>query len=1021
VRAWVVPLLWCVLRVPVAEAQVRAPSDGGLASAIGQPGPWKWTLGAASGWARRRGENQGTTEGRLGVYRDIGNPVVGLAAVHLEGWAGSRDASFDGGVRARLVSPLARLGVGAEYNAADGRTRAILSLVHPGRRGGLFRDGSLLRVDVAPGRSPSVTLGIETPAWRRIPAGTTRPAENRVRATGPVPARSTAALSPRAQDAIDEARQAAAWIARLTVPALEHRSTDRRVAEREVRRHIEAIRLDLAATMADGSAEARSMNGEVRRLHTSVARAIAYALDPAGERGDTTDRAVKVSRHVREVLLDEVLLPWNRLLGQAKDDGVSSDLAGRSRGTLLRWLHVESGVNTALVPAVMAVYDALLDIVEYNRMEMQRAWRDSRFVWLPLQYALLPEDHDTQAELDAIVERAVGARFTDGNFVSYVINEQFQYQLARTIREAREYHVLWTHDFRGYDDQGNPDEMSFRHVVRSYLAALTARVREYDRTGRMPTYFILLDEWFYEVNKGRLWMNVLEDPTRARAGLPDNYPGWRDTLEAAQGRLRAAIAGSRLLQEQRAQYGDEWLRRLVRVQVNITNASDPTFWSWNLVRGVPMLDNTMRDHRKLVFYDITEEDPYRGEAMYTGAGVGEHYANLSWEDRSLLVRGPAALSLKRAAREMLESQGMTGDRLPHALRPRPLAPDYAVKVKGMMEGAPRSLRALDLHNATGFGRKDVNVAKAVLYTLMPAGSVIKIPDSLWNGTFWGAALAGCALRGVRVLVIAPSYANAPARAFGSLQRGYELLWRLATVSRELDAEITAAGGLLKVGIYSSDLAVTDIPGKVRAVRRTFAQHAWLRQLFAFPNAVYDDLAQLAVQLNGLEMGAGGRNEFESEDRPRLHLKANLFASREAWQLMSRPEWPEMTWEFIQQRIAQVQSRSAAVANFEAYPDAFLDVGSSTVQSWYEGLAPEVRGRAVFYTLMGSHNQNTRSMVIDGEDAFMISGWPAIIPYLDLISLVGQSTWLDDPAALNALLPPQSRMRTRLAHWFRVEF
>lgn len=1020
-RAWVPALLWCALPLAHARAQLRPPSDGGLATALGQPGPWKWTLGFASGWARRDRENQGTTEGRVGVYRDVGNPVVGVAALHLEGYAGTRDAAFDGGLRARLVSPMTRLGVGADFNAVDGQTRFMFSFVHPGRRGGLFRDGSLLRVDVVPGSGPSVTLGLETPGWRRIPAGTTRPVRDRVRLSSASPARSTSPLPARALDAMREASDAAAWIARLTVPALEHRSTDRRASEREVRQHVEAIRRDLAPTIADGGSSARSMNGEVRRLHSSVERAIALALDSTGTRADETGRVLAVSRAMRDVLLTEVLLPWDRLLGQVKDKDTIHEFAGRSRGILLRWLHVQSTVSPELVPGVMAVYDALLDIVERNRADMSRAWRDSRFTWLPLQYALLPEDHDTQAELDAIVERAVGERFTDGNYVSYVINEQFQYQLARTIREARDYHVLWTHDFRGYDDQGDPDEMSFRHVVRSYLAALTMRVREYDRTGRMPMYIILLDEWFYEVNKGRLWMGVLQDPTRAHVRLPAAYKGWSDTLEAAQRNLREAIAGSRLLQAQRAQYGEEWLLRLVRVQVNITNASDPTFWSWNLARGVPMLDNTMRDHRKLVFYDVTEEDPYRGQAIYTGAGVGEHYANLSWEDRAMLVRGPAALGLKQAAREMLMTQGVTGDRLPYPLQPRAMAPDYDTRVRAMTGGPERSLRAVGLHNETGFGAKDVNVAKAVLYTLMPAGSVIKVPDSLWNGTFWGAALAGCALRGVRVLVIAPSYANAPARAFGSMQRSYELLWRLATVSHELDAEITAAGGLLKVGMYSSNLAVTDIPGKVSAVRATLARHAWLRQLFAYPPSVYADLAQLATQLEGLAMGGGGRNEFESEDRPKLHLKANLFASREAWLLMSRPEWPEMTWEFIQQRIAQVQARTAAVANFDAYPDAFLDVGSSTVQRWYDALPPAVRERAMFYTLMGSHNQNARSMVVDGEDAFVISGWPAIIPSLDLISLIGQSTWLDDPAQLDVLLPPQSRFRTRLAHWFKVAF
>lgn len=204
------------------------------------------------------------------------------------------------------------------------------------------------------------------------------------------------------------------------------------------------------------------------------------------------------------------------------------------------------------------------------------------------------------------------------------------------------------------------------------------------------------------------------------------------------------------------------------------------------------------------------------------------------------------------------------------------------------------------------------------------------------------------------------------------------------------------------------------------MRDAFATNAWLRQLFAFPPSVYPDLEDLVARVESLKVSAGGRSGVESDDRPKLHLKANLFASREAWQLMSRPEWPEMTWEFIMARIAQVQS-GAAVRKFERYPDEFIDVGSSTVQGWYDALTPDVRERAAFYTLMGSHNQNARSMVVDGEDAFVISGWPAIIPYRDLISLIGQSTWIDDPARLAALLPAQSHLGTRLAHWFKVAF
>jgi len=46
-------------------------------------------------------------------------------------------------------------------------------------------------------------------------------------------------------------------------------------------------------------------------------------------------------------------------------------------------------------------------------------------------------------------------------------------------------------------------------------------------------------------------------------------------------------------------------------------------------------------------------------------------------------------------------------------------------------GTGQNQRAMELHNLTGFGDKPINVAKATLYTLMPRGSVIKVPDSLW--------------------------------------------------------------------------------------------------------------------------------------------------------------------------------------------------------------------------------------------------------------------------------------------------
>ena len=916
------------------------PHRGAFTTSLGQPSGWLWTLGASAGTRSRDGDRMALGEVRAGVYRELVSRALGVGGVQLEGYGGSVGTALDAGVRARLVSPFARLAVGADYNAVDGRVRPLLTVLHPWRRGGLFRDGSVVRLDVMPGPGSRVSLGIEKPAFRAIPPGATRPLSDRVRLTARATPAPPLPPDPALRNALATVREAARNVQRLALPWLDHTGSGGDASDAAVVTRLRELQRFVGGIEGSGTPP---LERETRRLHAAIDRAFALVLPRS--------LVERVAAESRAILLEEVLLPYDRLLGQAKDEDSTRPFALLGRQRFERWLHVASGVDPAARAGASAVFADLLESVDGARADASRRAGGARFGWLALQLALLPEQHDTQDELDALVARATGERFSDGNFVSYVINEQFQYHLSRTIREAEDYHVLWTHDFRGVDGNGQPDEMAFRQVLRSYLAALTARVRAYDSTGTFPSYFIILDEWFYEVNQGRRWMTLLEDPLHHRVSLPAAYRAWEDTLAAAQDSLRAAVDASPLLTAQRRLLDERWLRNLVKVHVNITNAADPTFWSWRVASNFPMPDNWMRDHRKVAFYDLTEADPYRGEALFTGAGVGEHYANLSWEDRSLLVRGPAVLALMGAAHDLLRTQGIAPDRIPAPLRPVARAADYDQQVARAVRGDQRPSRAMVVHNETGFGAKRVNVAKAVLYTLTPAGSVIKIPDSLWNGTFWGSALVGCALRGVRVLVIAPALANAPARAFGSMARSRELVWRLATASRLLAPEIEAAGGLLKVGLFASDLRVTDIPGKVRSVRRTLEAHQWLRDLFDFPPSVYPGLDELAETFSQLSMAApraaGTAGDFESGERSMLHLKANYIASREAWTLMARPEWVELTWEFVQQRIAQVQTRRAAITSFEASPDALLDVGGGVAQRWLDALPPEERERVLF--------------------------------------------------------------------------
>lgn len=990
---------------------------------MGQPDLWRWSAGAALAGERLAGESRATGELRGSVWRPLGNALTGLAAIQFEAFAGTGAGEPEGGVRARLLIPVARIGVGVDQNLVDPRTRWFISLVRPMRRGGLFSDGSALRLDLRPSRDLFVSLGLEKPFQRRIPPGRARPTRDHVTLSASRVETAVEPPRPAVRDALAEARARAAWIGKLTVPWLDHRSGNLPESEAEVLGQIASLRPELSAVDGSGNRRPRLMEDEVRRFHAAVARAFAAAIASAPPEPVASGHAAlatDVAARARTLLLDEVLLPYDRLLGQAKDEDTTNEFARHARGLFLRWLHVESGVPVSSTDRVLAVFVALLDIVEENRASIHEQWRDSRVVWLPLQYALLPEEHDTQAEIDALIERATNSEFSEGNRLSYVINEQAQYQFSRMIRAAHDYHVLWIHDFRGVDDDGDPDEQSYRHVVGSYFRAMTERVRAYDSAGTFPSYLVFIDEWFYSWRKARLWLTLLEDPMRHSVRLPGPFAEWEVALRAAQDTLRAAVAASPLLQKQRVQYGDRWLHDLIKVHVSVTNTAEWSFWSRRLAGPLATPDNFLRDHRKISFYDISEEDPYRGEAMYTGAGLGENYSNTTWEDRSLLVQGPSSLHLKAAALQLLIEQGLTPERIPWVLRPRERASDYDARVRAAGAGTRGTQRAVGVHNATGYAQKDVNVTKAILYTLMPPGSVIKVPDSLWNSAFWASALAGCALRGGRVLVIAPSRANAPVTAFGSLEQAYELLWRLSALSRDLAPELQARGGLIRVGLFSSRLAVTDIGGKLKAVEGTFAAQPWLRTLFDFPPSVYEELVALVKQMGDV-LVPEIIEDFEAEGHPKLHLKANLVASREAWTFMARPEWVAMTMEFVQQRIAQAQQRHNAVWLLDSIADATLTVGDAPIRAWHEGLSAADRERVVFYALIGSHNQNARSLVTDGEVALVVSGWPSVIPYLDLIAIVSQSRWIEDPSELAALLPPESAFERWLTHRFRLIF
>lgn len=993
-------LLVFLLSIPAFPTQQTSmPVEGTLVKSMGLPKIWKPYFGTMVAWDKRGLDGEVAGEFNLGVYKDLVNPVIGVLGMVGEGYIRSGGDKIDGGIRLLGVSKLFFIQGGVDYSFRNEDLDFIMSFMIPLRRGGPLRKGGSLRFDWLPGRSHSFNLGLSIPLGQPY-MGKIRPTSDHV----PLPkafftSKSIYTPDPELRETLDNLRHAADWINRFTIPFLDQNT---KTDESDI-----AVLLEMTEEFRSHIhlkdylyPNGHSFEAEVDVYHRELERA--FSLVTLGEKADGGDtNGVWIARKAREILLDEVIFPYNRLLGQRKTHDSVLGFGFRAMETFEAWIKACPDVPTENHTAVMYVFRTLIDYIEENRASSRKVWGDSRLVWIPLHYALRFEDSDTEGELDLIIEKAVKQKFTDGNDVHYVVNELFQPELKRMILDAEDYHVLWIHDYSGLNGVGEPDEISYRQTLEAYLQALTDKVKAYETTRKIPVYMIFLDQYRFEINHSRLWLALLEDPLRHEVHLPSKFRDWEETIREAQDNLRAAVAQSPTLQADAQRYGKEWLTNQIKVHVSITNPCDLSFRSATFFKYLPFApDNYMRDHRKITFYDVTENDPWKGEAMYAGMGVGEHYVGPTWDDRSVLVRGPVLLSLKEAARELLLSQGFDEGEIPSSLRPLPKPQNYDEMLEEYRAKGWTAM-AMQVHNDTGFGLKSANIIKAVLYNLMSRGSHLYIMDSLWNSPFWGGMLVGASLRGCVVLVVSPAVQNAPSDGIPQMSRANELFKRFVIIQNQMSKEIESTGGLFKVGIYDTDLDVGDIIGKLQDLNK-IAQNEVFRKVFPFDQSVVDMVSLMQDSLKSL----GFKPEYSSEDeekrRPKLHLKSQFFASERTINAVIPLEgWKPLVCNYILVRAKQTRGTLTDVKDLRA--ELAKDI-AALISSVDKELSQEEKDEALIYLTVGSHNQDYRSMIMDGETLLVIGHTWAMIAYLDFVSLIGQITWVKDVQELEKLLP-----------------
>jgi hypothetical protein len=978
----------CTCAVPVRAV---AQEEGSVRSAspvlpapfsLGQPARPRGRWGALVGYSWERGLETSRIYGNL----QTSLPLVPVLDLTTEGAIGNAGRSLDGALGAYVGIPWLKLGV--EYDFLDRSFPFGMIAEFAVKRGGLFRSGDMVRIDYRPARQELlIGASLRFPFQPyRMTRPRTRGAEiPRVEAIDSQPALPDSMVLPGDLELqMRRLTNAMQWIDRLVTPRFEPGDAFEASA-RPLRDHLRAP----GHTFAD----------EDSLYHAGLDAAYATVLHGSVASG----RALALA--AESVLLDRMLIPFNRLFGQQKNPSDAGGLAVSARvafeALLEEWEGFEElppeAASTARRQA-SEIFRRLTSTVTRISVSATERWRErvlvwTRFgelAWLPLNYGLRAEQYDTQEEWDALLSRLSQHPFTTANTVKYLMFEQFHLELKRMIRDTEHYQVTVVHDFRGVDTGGETDIYGWDMVVDGYLEAFIHAIDRLDR-GRietLPQFFLILDEHYYRHNHSRGIISYLqnlwdpEDPPISNSDV-------RSQVMHAQERLRQAVMASPSL----AGLSAEALRGAFAVHVNITNPFDPTFLG----------DNLMRDHRKLAMRDVFEEDPGAGVAIFTGQGIGAHYNGSGWEDRSILVRGEALAQLKSDLRRLLLRQSVRPEEVPAYLQPRPFPADYAERCERLRAEGWNTPISIPM-NETGYGSKSASVLKATMYNLAPPESRLLSFDSLWLSEFWAGMFIGAALRGVNAFPVAPTPVSAPSAAGATLHFLRENVDVMFRAQLYFSREIERAGGRLRVGLYNEDVPVDDLRKRISIFIEGTRRDLFIGEIFRLDESVTEVLRQIAEGYTDVPLVA-----LRLRSHPRLHLKNQLFGTREAFEIVGLPEWLPVLGVHMEIRRRQLNGEET-----EGLTPALLAVRRDSaaltlVEALRESLRrkdPGSEDRVIWTWTIGSMNQDHRSLALDGEALVAVGAESTIISFIDFMFILAIVEWPESREDFDALFPPE---------------
>jgi hypothetical protein len=794
----------------------------------------------------------------------------------------------------------------------------------------------------------------------------------------------------------------------------------------------------------------RTLQNEDRRYHENLERAFTTALGKSiTDTKARKENAHKIALKAENIIFRDVIIPFNRLLGQRKKPMSIKGFGTRAYHSFSKYInnHPETiSKNPMTTTALKEIFRQLIQHIDMAAQNARYRWKDNRLAeflvkelhfkdaetaifnwgvlcWIPLNYGLRPHQYDTQKEMKAVIGKILGDSFTECNKVAYLINEQWHHELLKMIHDTEYYHVLIVHDFRGLNDDSIPDEVAWDITLSGYCEAILNGIDDYlsGKRNTIPHFSIYLDQHYYEINKSSNIITFLEhlhnlEPVefrRVKLRKEDIYVEQNRRKKNINRKVRAfhdrlKIALARLKEEK--DWTEKDIKNQVKVHINITNKQNETFGAY-FIR-----EDFIRDHRKIAFRDIFEDAPCwgetkteRGVAIFTGQGVGEKYLGPDWEDRGIKVEGVDLVKLKNAARDLFLGQNpkYSNKDVPYYLRPRPYPENYE-SIQNNLNKRGFGCSLVTAMNKTGYATKKASVLKAALYNLMPKGGTILAPDSLWNNDFWLGMFMGAALRGVNTYLIGPSAKNAPIDSSITLGSLHDSLIRGMYISEEFKEELKSSGGSINVGLYRSDVDATNILERLELALKGFETNAKINKLLSVHPDILTLLQSIKAELKETYPDKHAPVLLrKSPSEPKMHMKTQFFACGKAMEILSLKEWGPVLRRYFEERVRQTTGH--ALESEGITPDLLLEKENETspnlIEAFEQILSPEEMDSALMFLTVGSHNQDRRSMFLDGEVLVGVSGYDSLIAMMDMVFLMHASVWPKSFAEFSKYLPP----------------